>query len=242
LDFAIDYSLIKAPGRKPVIHRACLTAVLLLTALISVVSADTGVNVVVEHRYYSVRGDTAQELRQQLDTHGVAEADGKRYDAITHWDVTWHLHYKTCEGGCAIESVGTTVHVVMTLPRWEDFSNGPWALQDEWNRYMRALLEHETGHQEHAVMAAREIEQAISRLDPCGTPREIETQAHGLASEILEKYVVIEREYDARTSHGLAQGATFPHERYYAQCSSGDESKPKRPKLCHFLITTSLRP
>lgn len=221
---------------------SCLMALLVLAAMTSVVNADTGVNLVVEHRYYSVRGDTADGLRRQLNEQGITQADGRRYDAITHWDVTWHLHYKACGGGCAIESVGTTVRVVMTLPRWEDFSDGPWTLQDEWNRYMRALLEHETGHQEHAVMAAREIGQAISNLDPCSTPQEIETQATGLANEILKKYLAKEHDYDVRTSHGVTQGAAFPQERYYAQCSSGDESKRKRPKLCHFLITTSLRP
>ena len=220
----------------------CLIAVLVLLALSTAVKADPEVKVVVEHRYYSVNGDTADELRQQLNERGVTEADGTRYDAITQWGVTCFLQYGTCGCGCAVQSVDTTVHVVMTLPRWENFSSGPWLLQDEWNRYMRALLDHENGHKEHAIMAAREIKQAISNLGPCSSPQDIESQANGLVSEIFQKYLIKEHAYDDQTGHGLTQGAAFPHPRYYAQCSSGDASKPKRPRLCHFLITTSLRP
>jgi len=222
--------------------RACLIALMVLAGTTTVVKADSGVKVLVEHRYYSVRGDTAESLRQQLNERGVNQADGGRYDAITNWGVGCILHYRTCGGECTIRSVDTTVHVAITLPRWEDFSSGPWPLQDEWNRYMRALREHEDGHKQHAIMAAQEIAQAISNLGPCSSPQEMEAGANGLVSEIFQKYIAREHEYDARTGHGLTQGAAFPHEHYYAQSRSGGASKPKRPKLCHFLITTTLRP
>jgi predicted secreted Zn-dependent protease len=166
--------------------------------------------VLVEYTYYEIRGDTAEQLRQGMNAQGTVWKNGKTYDAYTSWNVSWSFERRPGRNGCYVDSVKTIVKAIHRFPRWKDRVFASFDLQEKWNGYMKALKEHENGHKDIAVGAAREIEWALTNLDASPNCEEIRIRANALAQEILRKYEEQESAYDAITRFGETQGAVFP--------------------------------
>ena len=149
--------------------------------------------------YYDIEGQTVDELRDQMNTHGVVWTNGNTYDAFTAWHVKWNFR-----------SVDTTLNVELRLPRWKNYVDGPADLRKKWNVYMRLLRKHENGHKDIAIKAATEIEKSIAELEPAATCEELADTANELGRRILSKHADKEKEYDAQTNFGETQGAVFP--------------------------------
>jgi predicted secreted Zn-dependent protease len=164
----------------------------------------------VDYEYYEIRGETAEQLRQAMNAQGTVWKNGKTYDAFTSWNVSWAFERRTGKDGCYVDSVKTVVKVLHRFPKWKDRLFAPQDLQEKWGTYMKALKEHEDGHKDIAVGAAREIEWALSGLDASPNCEEIRIRANALAREILGKYEEQESAYDAITRFGETQGAVFP--------------------------------
>jgi len=164
----------------------------------------------VDFEYYEIRGETAEQLRQAMNAQGTLWKNGKTYDAFTSWNVSWTFERRTGKDGCYVDSVRTIVKVRHRFPRWRDRPFAPMDLQEKWGAYMKALKEHEDGHKDIAVGAAREIEWALAGLDASPNCEEIRIRANALAREILGKYEEQEAAYDAITRFGETQGAVFP--------------------------------
>jgi predicted secreted Zn-dependent protease len=159
--------------------------------------------------YYDVAGSSAQEIRHSIDRLRPKADDGERFDAFTRWEVRWDYRYELGESGCAISEFTTSVRIVMTLPRWSPGLAGS-ELKKHWEKYYRALVDHERGHADIAVQAAEDIQEQASALPPVSTCLALETAVDGRAEEILERHRRKEIAYDARTRHGTARGAVFP--------------------------------
>ncbi|MGD8371157.1 MAG: DUF922 domain-containing Zn-dependent protease [Syntrophobacterales bacterium] len=182
--------------------------IICVISLASLVRAEP--KVIIKYDYYDIRGNSANELRQQMNRFGIKWTNGKTYDAFTSWRVRWNYQYNASERGCAIRSVATTVHIVYRMPRWINYASAPYDLRDRWDIYIRALKVHEDGHRDFGIKAATEIERAIAVMTPRKTCEELGEEANGLGYRILEKYANEEKEYDARTNFGETQGAIFP--------------------------------
>jgi predicted secreted Zn-dependent protease len=185
-----------------------LIASAVIIGMISAVHATPRVSVTT--KYYSIHGRMAQELRQQMNTHGVKAENGKRYDAHTGWYVKWQFDFSSRGNRCAIRTVKTSAAVAYTLPKWSDEAKAPQEFRDRWHRYLQALKTHEDGHRDIGVSAAAEIEQAIRAMGPEANCRDLEAKANALGKSILENFRSKESFYDIRTGHGMTQGATFP--------------------------------
>ena len=184
---------------------------LLVTVLLSFpCSASAEPEVHVDHEYYEIRGETAEQLRQAMNAQGTVWENGKSYDAFTSWNVTWTFERRTGKEGCYVDSVKTVVRVIHRFPKWKDRFFASNDLQEKWGTYMKALKEHEDGHKDIAVGAAREIEWALAGLDASPNCEEIRIRANALARGILRKYEEQESAYDALTRFGETQGAVFP--------------------------------
>lgn len=164
----------------------------------------------VDYEYYEIRGETAEQLRHAMNAQGTVWKDGKTYDAYTSWNVSWTFGRRTGKNGCYLDSVKTVVRVIHRFPKWKDNLFAPLDLQEKWNDYMKALKEHEDGHKDLAVGAAREIEWTLTNLDASPNCEEIRIRANALAREILQNYREQEAAYDAMTRFGETQGAVFP--------------------------------
>jgi predicted secreted Zn-dependent protease len=160
-------------------------------------------------RWYDVTGGTAGELRAQLDLHSPEDAAGVHHDAYTEWYVTWHFPLVMSESGCSTGPVATTLRVKVSFPRWQAAPGVDQLLLEQWERYLQALFEHESGHRDTALRAAHEISEVLGAFEQLPSCPEAETVASA-AHAVLEKYRKADLDYDVETRHGETQGAVFP--------------------------------
>jgi len=182
--------------------------IIFVISLASLVCAEP--KVIIKYDYYDIKGNSANELRQQMNRFGIKWTNGKTYDAFTSWRVRWNYQYNSSERGCSISSAATTVNIVYRMPKWINYSSAPYDLRARWDMYILALKEHEDGHRDFGIIAATEIEWAIAVMTARKTCEELGEEANALGRRILEQYANEEKEYDARTNFGETQGAIFP--------------------------------
>jgi len=161
-------------------------------------------------RKYRISGQTAQDLRREMNLKGPAGAGGRRFDAYTAWWVKWNYRWRESTAECRIATVTTRVRVSFTLPQWCQYDRGSPELQQKWDRYFAALYAHEKGHRNFGLNAAREIEQVIRDIGRRGTCAQLEKDADAAAQASLDHYILLEKRYDIETEHGAATGAVFP--------------------------------
>lgn len=161
-------------------------------------------------RWYDINGQTALDMRRQLNQRGPADSDGRHHDAYTEWYVTWRFPFATSEAGCSTGPVSTDIRINVSLPRWLEPVEADQALVAQWRQYLSSLLEHERGHRETGLRAANEISELLPALDPQPTCAEAEAVANELAHSVLNKYRRVDLQYDDETRHGATQGAVFP--------------------------------
>jgi len=163
-----------------------------------------------EVREYDIHGDSEAGLRQEMNRVGPTDdKGGARHDAYTRWFVKWNYPFDQTAAGCATGPVTITLTVSMELPRWVEAESGANALKARWQEYLDALVNHETGHRDHAVQAASEIERALPLLPAQPDCEAMAKSANDAGFALLEKYRQADVAYDAKTSHGATQGARF---------------------------------
>ncbi len=162
-------------------------------------------------KYYDVSGADARAVRASLNRNGpVSETDGKRYDAVAKWNVSWRYQYKPANGRCAITSSSTELKVTITFPRLQTDATTPDALKASFANFAEKLMLHEKGHVQNAIDIARQIETGIRGLPPEATCPMLEAAANKLGHALIKKANQADFDYDARTEHGRTQGAHFP--------------------------------
>lgn len=160
--------------------------------------------------YYTVAGDTAEDLWADVLARSPIEQHGRKHVAYTRWQVNWRFWWQNNGESCDISKVDTRLDVTYTLPRLETSPGIPDAVGERWERYYAALVEHEQGHKDLGVKAAREIEQRLSAMGPRDDCRQLELDANTMATKVIERYREMEQAYDRSTNHGLNTGVVFP--------------------------------
>lgn len=158
---------------------------------------------------YEVAGATPKEIRTSMNRLRPADYSGRRFDAFTDWRVRWLYRHASTAEQCILTSFQTTVTIVTTLPRWSG-NRVDAALAQRWDRYLRALEEHEKGHAQIGARAAEAIQEELSKLQPHATCPDLEKAIESRAQALLEAAREDEAEYDRRTRNGIGQGAMFP--------------------------------
>jgi predicted secreted Zn-dependent protease len=160
--------------------------------------------------YYEVSGNTAQQLRYALNRSGPATANGRRYDGLTVWSVTWYPEFRSSGDRCELAAFKTSVDIAITLPRWTDDSRASSDLIEQWDKYSRALAAHERGHVEIALAAAAEMRERVGNLPARAGCAELEKDVAAAVLAVRKKARKEERRYDKKTRHGKKTGARFP--------------------------------
>ena len=81
--------------------------------------AEPVISEVVQH--YRIAGNTAQDLRREMNQKGPGGENGKRFDAYTGWRVNWNYRWWENADVCRLTSVSTRVRVTFTLPAWQNY-------------------------------------------------------------------------------------------------------------------------
>jgi len=168
----------------------------------------------LRHESYPVRLGAGQSLLTALneatpllkeggDEEGAG--GGRRFHGYTAWDIRWQLRWQARpDGRCEPSHVKTRLTLTLTLP---ELLQADAAGRQRFERFVRALGEHEDGHLRIARAAARELDQALADLAPAAGCPALMAQAHGLARRLLDRTAQRQRAYDRETQHGCAQGA-----------------------------------
>jgi len=73
-----------------------------------------------------------------------------------HFERRWNLVY--------ILRVYTTVDATFTVPRWADYQKASWDRQQKWDKFYKSLMDHENGHKDIAIEAAKKIENELLKF------------------------------------------------------------------------------
>jgi predicted secreted Zn-dependent protease len=177
----------------------------------SIVRPQSSFSVSSHQVYYQIQGNTAADLRAQMDRLGpVDRSTGKRYDAFANWIFSWRYRDRVVAGMCRFTGVKLVVQLKYTYPRWSPPAGVSARLARRWNRYLGVLRRHENGHGAIAVREGREILAQMRAIGPRGSCQRLQAAADLVGVRGVERTNRIEASYDARTSHGSTQGAHFP--------------------------------
>jgi len=166
-----------------------------------------GAAVVQEHmqRPYPVQLQPGQTLRQALQAATPIVVNGRRFHGYTRWNVRWNYRWwREASGRCAITEVTTRLSTEVQLP---ELHNASPQQQATFDRYLRALAQHEQGHAQFGRDAAQAIDQGIARLPAAADCVTLERNADALGRRLLQEHVEREKQYDRDTGHGASQGA-----------------------------------
>ena len=203
-----------------------LTSVLLLAALsacattpsvqgLDVGALPPGVAMAAPIRYYPVTASTIAEIRRAFRDAGP-QVDGRRFVAKTSWQLRWQWEYDTgMLPRCGMRNVVVQVRAEVTMPEWLPDAETDEATKLWWRRYSGGLMVHERGHAQLAVAAARELHDALRRLDG-GSCASLGERASNVARQHLATLSERQAAYDQETRHdatpiqaALAAGAVF---------------------------------
>ncbi len=159
--------------------------------------------------YYEVRGNCEKDLVSEMRLKGPTLSDGRQYDSLTKWYVTWDYNYGRAPRSCTADSFRATIDIVFRYPKWVQTAGAPRQLSDKWNAYMKNLSTHENGHRDRAVQAVTELSRAVAELPPASSCAEIDRRVLALCSQRMQQLSTAEKQYDADTCHGIKQGAYF---------------------------------
>ncbi len=166
--------------------------------------------VVEKNVYYAIQGGSEQELRSQMCRNGCTWSDGRIYDSVTDWHVTWDYGYSKTSNACSPDSFKVTVEITYHYPKWVYSEAPPPALVEKWESYLKKLAVHETGHRDIALQAAAELTRSIDAMEPLPTCGEIDRKIREISRMHLKQLKADSDAYDAETRHGATQGVVFP--------------------------------
>lgn len=159
---------------------------------------------------YQVTGSNLQELRQMINRNGpVNSDDGKHYDGLTEWSLTWDYQLKRRGKVWIVSGRSVIIDIKVTTPRWTDFQATPGLLQIQWRAYRANLLRHEEGHVKIALRAAYAVDKYLGTCGGSSSLEKLKSDIKKNTQLLLKQYRKIDRNYDQHTRHGTTQGATL---------------------------------
>ena len=161
---------------------------------------------------YKIQGKTAAELRSQLNQLGpLNQAEGKRFDASTVWDLDAQLTFGGKKGSsCKFKTITVTVKTNFILPEWTPPSGTPQALIDRWKKHVTALQSHEDGHKQLGIDAGNNFLSQLKAIPPASSCGALQKTAAQTRDAVKATFNQKHKDYDKTTNHGATQGATFP--------------------------------
>jgi predicted secreted Zn-dependent protease len=159
---------------------------------------------------YSVSGDSASELRDDLDRKRPPSPDGRRFDANVLWSLTWSFHFDPQPAACGLNSATVELQMLVRLPVLAPDAALPPALRERWDAFATLLETHEAGHVDTYVAGAQMLQDAFAQVEPATNCDELRAALADLSTAAIAAVRAADGEYDRRTDHGRTQGATFP--------------------------------
>jgi len=156
--------------------------------------------------YYTVTGATIREIHESLRQARPGKTKST-LDGLTVWNVNWRFTLANSGSACKIATFSTTTTITITLPRWMMPTNATGPVKVEWQRYFKALSEHEYGHAQFGLMAGAEVQKRIRETGEDSNCESLKQRVNELCKATIKTYKEQDGAYDQRTEHGATQGA-----------------------------------
>ncbi len=176
---------------------------------INLASAPAGISSDVSEQTYTVYGDTARSLGDNLKRCAPFSSSGDGH-AYTAYRINWTFTPQplTAET-CTITDVKVGSRIVYHYPNWANSGSATDNLVSQWTVYMERLREHETGHGNYVEASANNILGILNSLPVALNCDEATVNATNAALRELDRLKANHKAYDQETQHGATQGALF---------------------------------
>jgi predicted secreted Zn-dependent protease len=159
---------------------------------------------------YDVSGTTMEAVRQSLFEGQPPESRG--FISITNYLIQYDYSWiPTVENGevtsCSIKGT-VIVDTVVKLPRHVDPDSLPADVRAIWDRFAAATERHEMQHVEDTVEVASSLSTQLNAITAPDCDQAAQ-QAEAVAQEMVPQARQRADAYDARTNHGINDGAIF---------------------------------
>ena len=158
---------------------------------------------------FTLYGSTRAELYSELARKGPKCGTNEPRWGCATWKVRWNTRWVQQKGSCRVSSFKTFIAVVYRMPYWPGSTRSGSALAEEWNKFYKALKVHEDGHGDIAIRAGDAIDSKVARLGSFTNCSELESAVNEIGYSELEKYNLMNAQYDLDTQHGRTQDAIF---------------------------------
>jgi predicted secreted Zn-dependent protease len=160
-------------------------------------------------RYYELDATLLEPLRQQLAERALAAGLAGGAIGSTRQDLETRYRLEPLPTGCRLAALSVRMDLTLDLPVWRPAGVTRRELRARWERMIGAITQHEEGHRDNAVRAARELHQRLSAL---GEDQDCEVLGKQAQREMLRvklRFDLREKAYDRRTGHGVSQGSVL---------------------------------
>lgn len=160
----------------------------------------------VEYHYYDISPKTPEEIRIEMTRQSPLKRvrgafNARTVWARTDWEVKWSYQTIGNINSCQIDDVKVRAHIVYNLPRLSQDVSDQNTIE-AFNRYLKALTAHERTHAQNGINAARDIEEAMSKIPPQRDCLMIAQITKRIGKHYINKYVYEDQRYDYMTHNG----------------------------------------
>lgn len=152
---------------------------------------------------------SAAELSRSMHAHAAANWSDPQAVGLTAASMPIQARCQEYSDGGALLDGTIGLSLVVHLPDWQDSARAPAALQQAWQRFLRALRAHEEGHVRLALKHAAALREEIANSKPEAS---CSTFMAKLEERVAAAQARMEREqadYDEETQHGIKQGCVL---------------------------------
>ncbi|MEX3009946.1 DUF922 domain-containing protein [Hoeflea sp. TYP-13] len=170
--------------------RGMLAAVLGLFTLTACTTSNSGLTTV----YYKVPGTTVEQINEQIARRGPQNGHAI---GTTETRMTPKVRTRRENGKCRIEHAEVGLDLKVTLPRWSELNKADGKTRSAFERLSEHVVWHEQQHVEISQKHARKIEEALTKVPPQESCRQLMVKARALFKSMFEKHNNEQRGFDA---------------------------------------------
>jgi len=161
-----------------------------------------------EYKYYEISPRTPYEIKPELMRRSPIRAGGGSFNGHTDWYIDWKYYSAQGPHGCQLIDTQTKVHVVHILPALSEYVTDKQTIE-VFNKFNKALKQHEKNHGKNGLSAAREMDKAFNEIPPQPNCRMLSRMVNDIGNSIVQKYAQKDSEYDSLTNNGETEGAVI---------------------------------
>lgn len=159
---------------------------------------------------YTLLGDSAETLNEYMRYFAPLDSYGNSWLALTDPVFNWGYDCGCGEAGCVTGPLTIYVTLDYTLPTWEPPPGTDATLEYQWNRFERAVINHERGHGDLATECGLWLGEAFAVLPPQASCGAVHGAVSTASQPVFAECRAAQSNYETTTNHGQTDGVVWP--------------------------------